>query len=239
MRFSGKTILITGAASGIGLATAKYLAGHGAQLALIDRNAFALESVSTELGALALPCDVSDEAALQAAYDAACGRFGYVDGVVNVAGAMIYKALGDLTGDDWQRLMAINFFAAAHLTQRAFATMNRGGALVFVGSIHTHQTSPLVAPYAAAKAALSSLARTASIEGKPKGIRANAVLPGAIDTPMLRESPNIKSGAEVIDPADIGQPEDIAAAVAFLLSDEARFITGTSMVVDGGRLAKL
>ncbi|ADU15298.1 SDR family NAD(P)-dependent oxidoreductase [Asticcacaulis excentricus] len=239
MRFSGKTILITGAASGIGLATAQCLAGQGAQLALIDRNAAALEAVATELRALALPCDVSEEAALKAAYDTAFSHFGYVDGVVNVAGAMIYKGLDALTGDDWQRLMAINFYAAANLTQRAFSTMARGGVLVFVGSIHTHQTSPLVAPYAAAKAALSSLARTASIEGKSKGIRANAVLPGAIDTPMLRDSPNIKSGAEVIDPADIGQPNDIAASVAFLLGDEARFITGTSMVVDGGRLAKL
>lgn len=239
MRFSGKTILITGAASGIGLATARYLAREGAQLALIDRHAEALEAAAAELNALALPGDVSDEVALKAAYDTALARFGYIDGVVNVAGAMIYKALDELTGDDWHRLMSINFYAATHLTQRAFATMSRGGSLVFVGSIHTHQTSPLVAPYAAAKAALSSLARTASIEGKVKGIRANAVLPGAIDTPMLRESPNIKSGAEVIDPADIGQPEDIAAAVAFLLSDEARFVTGASMVVDGGRLAKL
>lgn len=135
--------------------------------------------------------------------------------------------------------MAINFYATAYLTQRAFAAMSRGGNLVYVGSIHTHQTSPMVAPYAAAKAALSSLARTASIEGKAKGIRANAVLPGAIDTPLLRESPNLKSGVEVIDPSDIGQPEDTATAIAFLLSEEARFITGSSLVVDGGRLAKL
>lgn len=239
MHFSGKTILITGAASGIGLATAQYLAGQGAQLALIDRKATALAGVATALGALALPCDVSDEMTLKAAYDKALARFDYIDGVVNVAGAMIYKALEELTGDDWHRLMAINFYAATHLTQRAFATMTRGGSLVYVGSIHTHQTSPLVAPYAAAKAALSSLARTASIEGKPKGIRANAVLPGAIDTPLLRESPNIKSGAEVIAPSDIGQPKDIATAIAFLLSQEAKFISGTSMVVDGGRLAKL
>jgi len=239
MDFNGKTILITGAASGIGLATAEYLADKGAQLALIDRNADALEALARRLGALALPCDVADEAALKAAYDQALSHYGYVSGLVNVAGIMIYKGLADLTGEDWHRLMSINFYAAAHLTQRAFASMNKGGSLVFVGSIHTHQTSPLVGPYAAAKAALSSLARTASIEGKALGIRANAVLPGAIDTPLLRESPNIKSGAEVIDPADIGQPEDIAAAIAFLLSDEARFVTGTSMVVDGGRLAKL
>ncbi|WP_140986368.1 SDR family NAD(P)-dependent oxidoreductase [Asticcacaulis tiandongensis] len=239
MRFGGKTILITGAASGIGLAVSERLAAEGAQLALVDHNAVALEAVAERLGALALPCDVSDEAALKAAYDRALTRFGYVDGLVNVAGIMIYKALEALSGDDWHRLMSINFYAAANLTQKAFASMTRGGALVYVSSIHTQQTSPLVGPYAAAKAALSSLARTASIEGKPKGIRANCVLPGAVDTPLLRESPNIKSGAEVLEPADIGRPEDIAAAVAFLLSDDAAFVSGTGMVVDGGRLAKL
>jgi NAD(P)-dependent dehydrogenase (short-subunit alcohol dehydrogenase family) len=234
-----RTVLITGAASGIGLAVAQRLAKDGVQLAVVDRNAEALSAVAKDLHALPLPCDVADEAALKAAYDAALEGFGYIDGVVNVAGAMIYKGLEALTGDDWHRLMAVNFYAAANLTQRAFATMTKGGSLVFVGSIHTVQTSALVGPYAAAKAALSSLARTASIEGKPRGIRANAVLPGAIDTPLLRDSPNIRSGVEVLDPADVGRPEDVAAAVAFLLSDDAQFVTGTSMVVDGGRLAKL
>ena len=97
----------------------------------------------------------------------------------------------------------------------------------------------MVAPYAAAKAALLSLTRTSSIEGKPKGVRANAVLPGAIDTPMLWDNPNIKSGAEVIDKADVGKPEEVAAVIAFLASDEASFMTGAAVNVDGGRLAKL
>jgi NAD(P)-dependent dehydrogenase (short-subunit alcohol dehydrogenase family) len=100
-------------------------------------------------------------------------------------------------------------------------------------------TTPLVAPYAAAKAAMLSLTRSAAIEGRERGIRANALLPGAVDTPMLWENPNIKSGAEKIDPADVGKPEDIAAAAAFLASDEARFVTGAALAVDGGRLARL
>ncbi len=114
-----------------------------------------------------------------------------------------------------------------------------GAAIVNVASIHAVETTPLVAAYAAAKAALCSLTRSAAIEGKPKGIRVNAVLPGAIETPMLRENPNVKSGVETIDEADVGQPADIAAAIAYLASDDARFVTGAELRVDGGRLARL
>ena len=101
------------------------------------------------------------------------------------------------------------------------------------------QTDGLLAPYAAAKAAMLSLTRTAAIEGKPKGFRSNAILPGAIDTRMLWDNPNVQSGVEKIDESEVGQPEDIAAAVAFLGSEDAKFITGTTLNVDGGRLVKL
>ena len=126
-----------------------------------------------------------------------------------------------------------------HFTKQAFLTMKPGSAIVNVASIHALMTEPLVAPYAAAKAAVLSLTRSASIEGKAKGIRVNVILPGAIDTPMLWDNPNVKSGVEVIDKADVGAPEDIAAAIAFLLADEARFVDGTSLRVDGARLARL
>ena len=119
-------------------------------------------------------------------------------------------------------------------TREAFRVMKPGGAIVNVSSIHERQTSPLVAPYAAAKAALGSLTRTASIEGGPKGIRVNAVLPGAVDTMMLWASPNLKSGAETLAPGDVGQPSQIADAVLYLAGAQAGFVTGSHVDVNGG-----
>ena len=96
-----------------------------------------------------------------------------------------------------------------------------------------------MASYAAAKAGMLALTRAAAIEGKVKGIRCNAVLPGAIDTPMLWSNPNIQSGAETVNPAEVGKPAEVAAAIRFLASPEASFVTGASLAVDGGRLAQL
>ncbi|MFL6228439.1 MAG: SDR family NAD(P)-dependent oxidoreductase, partial [Pyrinomonadaceae bacterium] len=121
----------------------------------------------------------------------------------------------------------------------AFLKMKPGGAIVNVSSIHAEETEPLVAPYAAAKAALLSLTRSAALEGKPLGIRVNAILPGAVDTPMLWDNPNVKSGAEKIDRADVGKPEDVAAVIAYLASDDAAFVQGAAVRVDGGRLDRL
>ncbi len=245
MRFNGKAVIVTGAWGGIGRACAERFAREGARLSLVDLNVEGAEGFADTLKGLGAvdvlvsACDVSSEAAIVEVCAATQARFGGLDVVVNIAGMMIYKAIEDLTADDWQRLYGVNFVGAAIFTREAFRRMKPGGSIVNVSSIHAHQTSPLVGPYAAAKAALGALTRTASIEGKPKGIRANAVLPGAVDTPMLWASPNLKSGAETLEPGDIGKPEDIAAAVAFLASDEAAFVTGSSLNVDGGRLAKL
>ena len=188
---------------------------------------------------LVCECDVAHEDQVEATVRAAVERFGGVNLVVSNAGLMEFTALEDLTSAAWMRVLGVDLLGAFHFTKQAFKTMQPGGALVNIASIHAVQTSPLAAPYAAAKAAVLSLTRTASIEGKVKGIRSNAILPGAVDTPMLWDNPNVKSGAEVIDKADVGTPENIAAAVAFLGSDDAAFVDGTALCVDGGRLAKL
>ena len=237
-RLAGKVALITGAAGGIGLAVARAFAAAGAALVLVDRTA---EQIPLDgLGeSLRIGCDVGDAAALDAAVAATLDRYGRWDLLVNVAGMMIFKPIEAHDAADWQQVLAVNLVAPALLTGHALRHMPRGGAIVNIASIHAHRTSPMVASYAASKAALVSLTRTTAIEARDRGIRCNAILPGAIDTAMLRDSPNIRSGAEVIDPADIGRPEDIAALACFLASDAARFVSGSEMVADGGRMARL
>lgn len=240
--FAGKCAIVTGAAGGIGEAIAQRLADGGAKVVIADLRADAAEAAAAKIGptALGVACDVGDEGQVAACVATTMSRFGRMDVIVNNAGLMTFKSLAEWTSDDWLKVLRVDLIGAAMFTREAFRHMGAdGGAIVNVSSIHAVQTSPEAAPYAAAKAALLSLTRTTSIEGKPRKIRANAVLPGAIDTPMLWDNPNIKSGAETIDRSDVGVPEDIAAAVAFLASDDARFVTGACLTVDGGRLAKL
>jgi len=244
-RFSGKVVIVTGGASGIGLATAQRFASEQAMVVIADRNSAKADAAAQQLraaganGVLASACDVSVEAQVEATVDAAMAHFGRLDVVVNNAGLMTFHKLGELTHEDWQRVLDVDLLGAFYFIKHGFAVMKPGSAVVNVASIHAIQTSPLDAPYAAAKAALLSLTRSAAIEGKGHGIRVNAILPGAIDTPMLWDNPNVKSGAEQVDPSFVGKAEDVAAAIAFLASNDAAFVQGTTLIVDGGRLARL
>ena len=245
MRLQDRVAIVTGGSSGIGYAAAERLLGEGARVAICGLDESKARASAERLGAaagaevLGLRCDVGVEAQVIALVDAVVSRFGRLDIIVNNAGMMVFKPLEELTDQDWRRVLDVDLLGAVHFTKQAFLRMKRGGAIVNVASVHAVMTSPLVAPYAAAKAAMLSLTRSAGIEGRDKGIRANVILPGAIDTPMLWDNPNIKSGAEKLDPKDVGRPQDVAAAVAFLASDDAAFITGTALRVDGGRLDRL
>jgi NAD(P)-dependent dehydrogenase (short-subunit alcohol dehydrogenase family) len=245
MRFQDKVVIVTGGASGIGLAAAKRFASEGAKIVLADINPQNLQNALHEVQQAGgkdvwlSQCNVSKEEEVEATVKGAIDQFKRLDVIVNNAGLMIFKKIEEQTGEDWMRILSVDLLGAFFFIKHAFLNMKNGGAIINVSSIHAIETEPLVAPYAAAKAALLSLTRSACLEGKPKGIRVNAILPGAVDTPMLWDNPNVKSGIEKIDAADVGKPEDLAAAIAFLASDDASFIQGAMITIDGGRLDRL
>ena len=240
-----KSVIVTGGASGIGLATVKRFAREGARVVIADlhgakaEDAAQLAKAAGAGDAFGQACDVSDERQVEATVRTTLERFGSLDVVVNNAGLMIFRPLVEITSDDWRRILGVDLMGAFFFIREAFRHMTHGGAIVNVSSIHAIETTPLVAPYATAKAALLSLTRSAAIEGTAKNIRVNAVLPGAIDTPMLWDNPNVKSGAEKVDPQAVGKAEDVADVIVFLASDEARFVQGANVRVDGGRLTRL
>jgi len=242
MRFQDKVAIVTGGGSGIGLAVVKRFAAEGARVMAADLDEAKAQAAAAAAGAadaaLGVRCDVSSEAEVARACALARERFGRLDVAVNNAGLMTFTPLVELTEAEWLKVLGVDLLGAFYFT-RELLRAGRGGAVVNIASVHAVETTANVAPYAAAKAGLLSLTRSTAIEGKAQGLRANAILPGAIDTPMLWSNPNLKSGAEVLDKADVGQPENIAAAAVFLASDDAAFVTGAALNVDGGRLAKL
>jgi NAD(P)-dependent dehydrogenase (short-subunit alcohol dehydrogenase family) len=242
-RFAGKTAIVTGAASGIGLATAMRLHGDGANVVVADLPNALAKHAKTEWvesdGVLLFACDVTQDAQIFACCQAALSSFGSLDILVNNAGIMIFKPVAELTRADWLQQLDVNLLGAAVFIATALPLMKAGGAIVNVASVHVRQTSNNVGAYAASKAALDSLTRTAAIENRDRGIRVNSVLPGAVDTPMYHASPSIRAGLERLDTADVAKPAEIAAAISFLASPDASFVTGASFTVDGGRLARL
>jgi meso-butanediol dehydrogenase/(S,S)-butanediol dehydrogenase/diacetyl reductase len=242
MRFLNQVAIVTGGASGIGLATVLRLAQEGAHVVIADLDTKRNDSVLQKIKLAGLPealacvCDVSSSEQVKTTVAKTQDRFGRFDILVNNAGFMLFKAIVDSTTEDWLRILSVDLLGAFHFTKEAFLHMQPGGAIVNVSSIHALETTPLVSSYAAAKSALLSFTRSSSLEAQARGIRVNAVLPGAIDTPMLWNNPNIKSGLEHIETSRVGTPEDIAAVIAFLASKDAKFVQGAFVRADGGRL---
>lgn len=237
--------IVTGATGGIGKAVCRRLLRDGLRVMLADLDRHALEHLCSTLEhshrhrVSWTVCDVSDQSQVEQAVEATLKRFGHWDLVVNNAGIIDYQPLTELTGADWHRIFDVDLLGAFYFTRQALLRMRRGGAIVNVSSVHAAATEPLLAPYAAAKAAMLSLTRSTALEGRPRGIRANAILPGAIDTPMLWDSPSVRSGSEQLTADDVGSPEAVAAVIAFLGSPDARFVNGATLLVDGARRARL
>ena len=239
MRFTGKVCLVTGSGSGIGRATAQRFAAEEGQVVIIDRDEKGgQETVDliTKAGGTAVfsKCDVAFEDQIKASVDMALGKWNKIDVLVNNAAMMTFKRLVDLSTEEWDKVMTVNLRSVFLFCKYSIPHMNRG-AIVNISSVHAHETTANVVPYASSKGAMEAFIRGVSLEYPWPQLRINCVAPGAVDTPMLWNNPNIKSGAEKVAGA-IGKPEELAAAICFIASEEASYINGTTLVVDGGRL---
>jgi NAD(P)-dependent dehydrogenase (short-subunit alcohol dehydrogenase family) len=245
MAFEGRTAIVTGAAAGIGRAVALRLAASGARLALVDRDSGPLASVAGELAdrrieVLPLVADVADEGALVTAICEARTRFGRLDMLVNNAGIGIEKPLLDHELADFHRIFAVNLFGlfvALRETARIMIADGTDGRIVNLASVAGLRGSVGRAAYGPSKAAVINLTQTAAVELAPRGIRVNAVAPGPIETDLVRRMHRPETRAawlRQVPQQRYGEADDVAAAVLWLLSDEARFVTGHVLVVDGG-----
>ena len=247
--FTGRVAVVTGASSGIGRATAIALARQGAQVVVADLHEEPRDGdgsptaeVIAEAGGQStfVRCDVSRGADVARVMGAARERFGGVDVLVNNAGVFIRNAVADVSEDEWDRVMGINLKGYYLASREAIPLMLRrgGGAIVNVGSIHGLIGTGAAATYCASKGAVDNLTRQMAVDYAPKAIRVNSVAPGTIETAMskpFRDDPEMLAEyrRRTLLPR-LGTPADVANAVVFLASDEASFITGHTLVVDGG-----
>jgi NAD(P)-dependent dehydrogenase (short-subunit alcohol dehydrogenase family) len=244
MRFTDRTVIVTGAAGGIGRAIVDAFADEGGQVVLVDRDGAACEAhaeAARARGGRVHVCvaDLLHDDVPAMLVAEALTRTGRLDVVVNNAAVMPHRPLALLTADDWTVTLTVNLVAPARLIGAALPRMRSGGTIVNIASVHAFRAQAYAAAYAASKAGLLAVTRAADLEGRARGIRVNAIVPGAINSGLLWSNPAVASGEEYLDPADVGTPRDVASAVAFLASDDASFIRGAALAVDGGRLAQL
>ncbi len=239
MRFENKVCLVTGGTSGIGKATCLQFGAEGAIVIVVGRNdeegAQTVGLIKENNGrAQYIKADIGFPDQIEKCIKTVIDTYGRIDVIVNNAAMMTFKPIIELEIEEWDQLMAVNLRSAFLFCKYSLPYM-KGAAVINISSVHGHQTTPNVLPYAASKGALEAFTRGLSLEYPATQARFNAVAPGAIDTPMLWSNPNVKSGKEKIEGA-VGKPENLAAAICFLASDEAVYINGTTLIVDGGRL---
>jgi NAD(P)-dependent dehydrogenase (short-subunit alcohol dehydrogenase family) len=243
MQSEQKVALVTGAARGIGLATARRFLAEGYKVALLDINSETLHAAHAALAGdhdiMAIECDVSQPDAVALAFDAVARQFGRLDALVNNAGIAIFKPILDVTYEDWSRVLAVNLSGPFLCTQAAAPMMRDrgGGAIVNITSISGLRASTLRTAYGTSKAGLAHLTKQQAAELAQYGIRVNAVAPGPVDTAMAKavHTPEIRADYHDHMPLNrYGLEEELAEAIFFLCSDRASYITGQILCVDGG-----
>lgn len=242
-RFDGRRIIVTGGASGIGRATARGFAREGAKVSVLDRSANEAASVAQEIGGTAIGVDVSDAASVAAAVAQAAQAMGGVDGLVNAAGIFSAAGLNDTSPALFAQTLAVNLTGTFLMIQAAAPLLLAAGkgTIVNIGSgVGITPTGPGSTAYVASKGGVIAMTKAIAMELAPT-VRVNVVCPGAVETAMTASF--IRNAAGDIDPAISGryalkraaEPEELAAAILFLTSDEASFVTGIALPVDGGR----
>jgi 2-keto-3-deoxy-L-fuconate dehydrogenase len=251
MQLQGKIVIVTGAGSGIGRATAQLFAKEGARLGLFDQDAAALDKLTQEIGAAGGEAiigvgDVADAATVETAVAQVAARWGRIDGIVTAAGVSVGKALLETTEEEWDRVFAVNVRGTFLVLKAVLPHMLSAGrgSIVTIASQLARAGGRGSCSYIASKGAVISLTRSVALDYADRGIRANAILPGAVETPMLA-----RSFARHADPqaareaawrrhplGRFGKVDEIAQAALYLISDASSFTTGIEMPVDGGWL---
>ena len=241
-RIEGKVALIIGSARGIGKGIAQRFAEEGAKLVLADTELDAGQATASELGAAFIPTDISQMAEAEAAVALALKHHGRLDIIVQNAGIYPWQLIENTSPEDWDRVMAVNLRGSFNATRAALVPMKaqHHGRMLFTSSITgPHVTSPGHGHYSATKAGINGLIRAAALEFAGYGITVNGVEPGNILTEAIelhRGAAYIRNMQDSIPLGRLGSPRDVANAFLFLASDDASYITGTTIVVDGGQL---
>jgi NAD(P)-dependent dehydrogenase (short-subunit alcohol dehydrogenase family) len=238
-RFDDKVLFVTGGGSGIGAATARRFAGEGGRVAVADLDLGAAEQVAADLpGAVAVVCDVSDESSVAAAVAATHDALGRIDCVFNCAGYVRFVPLHELTLEEWNRMLAVHLTGTFLVCKAALPIMRTtgGGAIVNMASASAQLARPHLAAYAAAKGGIVSFSRQLALDAHDYGVRVNTIAPGSVGTPLLSGVYEPGAVPHAIQPR-VADPEEIAGAVCFLLSEDASFMTAALLAADGGATA--
>lgn len=245
-RFDGKSVIVTGAASGIGRATALRLGGEGGKVACLDLADDAVEKVAAEIAeaggqAVAIRCDVSDVEQARAAVAAAADAFGPTDVLCNIAGIGRYFNSTEMTPAEWQRILDVNLNGTWFVAQAALPHMlDRGGVIINTASTSGMYPQPYQAAYCASKGGVVMLTKALALEYWDRKLRVNAIAPGGVDTPIIQDFANMPEGADMkrimryMSPMGFCKPEDLASLYAYVGSDEAHYMTGSIVLMDGG-----